>query len=100
MIRAPSLMGFKNVLSLGFGFCLGLVAVRVWEHRKTMSKQGMVFEFGDTAESRAFLQAYPAFVPAFESLMQVGNKILGRESAPKSRADDICFDLAHTCRDD
>ena len=60
----------------------------------------MTFEFGDTSEANAFFDRHPDFVTAFECLTGVANRAFGRESIPRNRADDICFSLAHTCRED
>lgn len=60
----------------------------------------MQFEFGETDQANAFFGRNPKFLPAFERLMTLANKCFGREIHPKSRAEDICFDLGQTCRAD
>ncbi len=60
----------------------------------------MLFEFGGTEQSNAFFDRNPNFYPAFERLMALANKCFGRAIHPKNRAQDICFDLGHTCRAD
>jgi hypothetical protein len=60
----------------------------------------MTFEFGETVESKAFAERHPKFIPAFMSLMDVGNKCFGRLIRPTNRLEDIGFWLGHTCRDD
>lgn len=58
------------------------------------------YEFGQTTESAAFFDRHPKFWPAFERLIATVNQCFGREYTPKSRAEDLCFDLAQRCRDD
>src|ERR1700733_11620843 len=60
----------------------------------------MDFEFGETTHSNAFLDRNPKFVPAFMRLIGVSNKCFGRRFTPTNRAEDICFDLGQTCRED
>jgi hypothetical protein len=60
----------------------------------------MIFEIGDTEKSRAFAARNPRFAAAFERLMSVANKCFGRTPAPKNQFEDICFWLAHACRQD
>jgi hypothetical protein len=61
---------------------------------------GMEFEFGETVQSNAFFDRNPKFFPAFIRLMAVGDKCFARKFTPTNRAEDICFDLGQTCRDD
>lgn len=60
----------------------------------------MTFEFGDTESCMAFLKRNQKFLPKFEKLMDLGNKCFGRRVKPENRAEDICFGLGHTCRED
>ncbi len=60
----------------------------------------MTFEFGETAESKAFFDRNPAFVAIFEGLMTIGNKGFGRQVRYKNHLQDVAFSLGHTCRDD
>jgi len=60
----------------------------------------MLFEFGQTDQNKAFFDRHPKFYPAFERLMDLANKCFGRTSGAKDHAQDICFSLGHTCRDD
>lgn len=60
----------------------------------------MVFEFGETEQANAFFKRNPKFYPAFERLMALANRCFGRAIHPRNRAEDICFDLGHTCRAD
>ena len=60
----------------------------------------MDFEFGETAEGKAFFTRSPKFADVFLALGDIGNKCFGREINPKNRLEDICFGLGHTCRDD
>jgi hypothetical protein len=60
----------------------------------------MLFEFGETEHNKRFFDRLPKFVPTFQRLVGLSNKILGRESHPTNRAEDVCFGLAHTCRED
>ena len=48
----------------------------------------------------AFFDRNPKFRPAFERLMALANRCFGRAIHPKDRAEDVCFDLGHTCRAD
>jgi uncharacterized protein DUF5677 len=93
-------MRIRNKLLLaGVGFGIGLVFFAFWLRRKKDVRGLMTFEFGDTVEANAFFDRYPNFFKAFECLMNVANKTLGRESTATNRAEDICFSLAQ-CRDD
>jgi hypothetical protein len=60
----------------------------------------MDFEFGDTIQANAFFDSNPKFFPAFERLVTLTNKCLVRSSQPQNRAEDICFNLGQTCRQD
>jgi hypothetical protein len=60
----------------------------------------MEFEFGETAQSNAFLDRHPDFYAAFEHLMTLANTCFARASTPQNRAEDVCFSLGHTCRED
>jgi hypothetical protein len=60
----------------------------------------MTFEFTQTKESDAFFKRHPKFDPAFDRLMNLANKCFGRASGAKNHAEDVCFNLGHTCRDD
>jgi len=60
----------------------------------------MTFDFGNTPESEAFFDRHPKFFDTFERLMLLGNKFFGRVSPAKDHAEDVCFCLGHTCRDD
>lgn len=63
-------------------------------------EDSVTFEFGGTVQSEAFFDRNPDFMPAFERLMTVANKCFGRRMKPRNRAEDICFGLGHTCRQD
>ncbi len=58
------------------------------------------FEFGRTSASEEFFKRYPEFNDALERLVGLGNNCFGREYQPGNRAEDICFRLGHTCRED
>lgn len=60
----------------------------------------MEFAFGETKASEAFFDRHPAFYATFERLMELGNRVFGRASAPKSQLEDVGFGLGHTCRED
>jgi hypothetical protein len=60
----------------------------------------MEFEFGETAQSEAFFDRNPKFMPAFEAVMTLGNICFGRAMKPTNRAEDVCFSVGHTCRQD
>jgi hypothetical protein len=60
----------------------------------------MQFEFGETDQANAFFDRNPKFYPAFERLMALANRCFGRASGAKNHAQDVCFCLGHTCRDD
>jgi Family of unknown function (DUF5677) len=60
----------------------------------------MTFEFTQTRHSAAFFKRHPKFDPAFDRLMDLANKCFGRPSGAKDQAEDVCFNLGHTCRDD
>jgi hypothetical protein len=60
----------------------------------------VIFEFGKTDQANAFFDRNPKFYPAFERLMALANRCYGRTIHAKSRAEDVCFDLGHTCRAD
>ena len=60
----------------------------------------MQFEFGETDQANAFFDRNPKYLPAFERLMALSNKCFGRASGAKNHAQDVCFSLGHTCRDD
>lgn len=58
------------------------------------------FEFGETEQANAFLDRHPGFYSAFERLMNLANSCFGRTSTARNRAEDVCFSLGHTCRED
>ena len=61
----------------------------------------ITFEFGETAQSRAFFQRNQQFLPAFERLVILINKCFVRSSlTPSTLAANICFSLGETCRQD
>jgi Family of unknown function (DUF5677) len=60
----------------------------------------MEFEFGETDQGKKFFRRHPDFYGSFERLMELANRCFGRAIHPKSRVEDICFDLGHTCRAD
>lgn len=59
-----------------------------------------VFEFGETAQSHAYLERFPNLPQAFERLVSLSNKVFGRPANFKSRMEDVVFSLGHTCRED
>ena len=67
---------------------------------KIGANRQVTFEFGDTEEYRAFVDQHPDFLGAFERLVLVSNKVFGRDSKPENGMQDVCFGLAHACRDD
>jgi hypothetical protein len=58
------------------------------------------FEFGETVASNAFWDRNPKFFPAFMRLLELTNECFGRPWKPKSRVEDIGFNLGETCRQD
>lgn len=60
----------------------------------------MDFEFGDTTKSKAFLEGHSLFIRFLEHTVALANACFGRRCQPKNRAEDVCFDLGQTCRDD
>lgn len=70
------------------------------KHGGNAQNDGKTFEFGDTDESKPFLDRNPMFVDGFEALIGVANKYFGREVQPKDLLEDVAFGLGHTCRDD
>ena len=60
----------------------------------------IVYEIGDTTETRAFWGRNSEFEPVFHTLITLTNKCFGREYQPANRAEDIVFDLGQACRDD
>lgn len=58
------------------------------------------FEFSETPQTEAFFARHPKFYPAFERLMDLANRCFARASGAKNHAQDVCFSLGHTCRDD
>lgn len=60
----------------------------------------MEFEFGETKQSNAFLDRHPDFYAAFEQLMNLANGCFARPSMPRNRAEDVCFSIGHTSRED
>jgi hypothetical protein len=62
-----------------------------------VKKSEIGFEFGDSQECDAFFKRNPKFYPAFERLMTLANKCFGRTFHPKTRLEDVGFDLGHTC---
>jgi hypothetical protein len=60
----------------------------------------MLFEFVQTDQNQRFFERLPKFLPAFERLMALANKDLGRAFDARNHAQDICFSLGHTCRED
>src|ERR1035438_2969305 len=72
-----------------------------WLTRKRAHSGGvMEFEFGQSRQAEAFSGRHPDFWQAFESLMKVSDKCFGRTCHYKNRAEDICFSLGQTCRND
>lgn len=76
------------------------VALYFVNRRGHMIGRTIDFEFGETAQSKAFFDRNPKFWSAFEKLMALTNKAFGREVHFKSRVEDICFNLGETCRQD
>jgi len=62
--------------------------------------KGVTFEFPETKEGLAFLERNPDFLSAFLSLMKVSNQCFTHGMKPKDRQQDVCFSLAHACRQD
>jgi hypothetical protein len=60
----------------------------------------IIYEFGDTRESRAFWERNAELEPHFDALINLSNKCFGREYQPANRAEDVVFDLGQACRDD
>jgi hypothetical protein len=60
----------------------------------------IIYEFGDTRESRAFWERNADLEPYFDRLIELTNKTFGREYQPANRAEEIVFDLGQACRDD
>lgn len=60
----------------------------------------MEFEFGHTTQSDQFFRDHARYLPVFEHLPNISNTVFGRSYAPKSRVEDIGFNLGHTCRED
>ena len=60
----------------------------------------MEFEFGDTQESQAFFDRNPKFMTTFLRLAELTNKYLGGRALPENQVGDVCFGLAHACRQD
>ena len=60
----------------------------------------MEFEFGDTQESQAFFDRNPKFMTTFLRLADLTNKYLGGRALPENQVGDVCFGLAHACRQD
>jgi hypothetical protein len=60
----------------------------------------MIFEFGETAESKDFFDRNPTFFGNFEELTKLSNKCFGREMIPDNLLEDVVFSVGHTCRDD
>jgi hypothetical protein len=59
------------------------------------------FEFGETTQSEAFWDRRPKFLQGFERLVALTNKCFVRISqSPITPADQICFNLGETCRQD
>ena len=58
------------------------------------------FHWGATPESDAFFERHPKFLDAFERLMQLANRMFGREYHPKNRLGHTGFKLGQTCRVD
>lgn len=93
--------GWKTKTGLTvFGFGIGVWLSWTLSRRAGGLGWAMTFDFGNTPEANAFFDRYPAFFPAFESLIGLSNKAFGRESTATNRAEDVCFSLAHTCRED
>lgn len=57
------------------------------------------FEYGNTAEGRAFLIRHPQFEQVLWNLAQVSNAGLGPRNVD-SRLTDVCHRLSNTCRND
>src|SRR5258708_2695018 len=60
----------------------------------------MEFEFGETAATRSFFDRHQKFFPAFEQLISLANRCLGRRMQPKNRLEDVSFGLGHACLED
>lgn len=60
----------------------------------------IIYEIGDTTETRAFWERNSEFEPLFDTLITLTNKCFGRAYQPANRAEDIVFDLGQACRDD
>jgi hypothetical protein len=60
----------------------------------------MDFEFGETSHSYAFLKRNPKFLSAFIQIVGISNKFFDRPHQPNNLTEDVCFNLAHTCRED
>ncbi len=62
--------------------------------------RGVTFELPETKEGKAFLERNPEFTEAFVELMNVSNQCFTHGKKPKDRQQDVCFSLAHACRQD
>jgi hypothetical protein len=60
----------------------------------------MNFEFGETTNSRAFLQKYPDFLSTFYLFMDTARKCFGRAAPFRNMLDEISFNLGKTCLED
>jgi hypothetical protein len=60
----------------------------------------IIYEFGDTRESRVFWERNAESELHFDRLIKLTNKCFSREYHPADRAEDIVFDLGQACRDD
>jgi hypothetical protein len=62
--------------------------------------RGVTFELRETNEGKAFLESNPHFTTAFVELTNVSNQCFAHGKKPKDRQQDVCFSLAHACRQD
>jgi Family of unknown function (DUF5677) len=60
----------------------------------------ILYEFGDTRESRAFWERNAKFESHFDGLIKLTNKCFGRQYHPANRAEEVVFDLGQACRND
>jgi len=80
-----------------------VVTAATWSlmlRRRRLTGVQINFEFGETVASNAFWERNPKAFPAFVRLLELTNKIFGREYRFRNRVDDICFNLGETCRTD
>jgi hypothetical protein len=60
----------------------------------------ILFEFGETVAARAFWDRNPEFLPSFVRLVNLINRVFGREWRPTNRLEDVAFNLGESCRRD